>query len=117
MFSAGDSHEDMGLQLETSTRWLRVVEDVTWACRWHPCDLESFAIQVLRTSTKVWAEGLTSTLSAQPELTPLPGRTPKLLTPRARMRPLVTVTVCHSSLQSSAPTLGGPVEKVLALRA
>lgn len=40
-----------------------MVLNVTCACGWHPCELESFAIQVVGTSTTAWAEGLTLTLS------------------------------------------------------
>lgn len=98
-----------GLRLEQTHSRSGMVLNVTCACRWHPCELESFAIQVVGTSATAWAEGLTLTLSC-PDFLSLPGKDPSAWGGWGHC----------STLQSSAPTPGGgcgSVGKVLVLQA
>lgn len=74
-----------------------MVLNVTCACRWHPCELESFAIQVVGTSATAWAEGLTLTLSC-PDFLSLPGKDPSAWDGWGHCSTHVSVTV-HCKVQ------------------
>lgn len=91
----------------------RIVQNVTCACRRHPCKLESLAIYLVGTSpTEAWAEGLTLTLGCPDSIHPTTRKGPPAPCPRAwagATCKLQSTRFCHSSLQSSASTPGGAV--------